>query len=153
MIFKRRWIICKLSSTPKTEIHRLHQQGTPGSHIQKILKEKGHRSLNPPDGIIPYYSINKILTQNKTALETVLPNTPEKNSWELFREEHLVYEGVNSLLRLRKSELYSAYSSFCQENKLVCLSARKVGDLTKNIPRKYTHTGHVALVGCRLKGE
>ena len=132
------------------EIKRLHDLGTPGSHIEKIIKGAGHRSINPVDGPISYYTIRKLI-QNKKVLDVVLPNVPQKNSWEIFSEKCLIYEGPKSELRLRKSELYSAYTSFCFHHNLLCLSARKVGSLTNTIPRRYTNTGRIALVGCRLK--
>ena len=135
-----------------TAIHRLHRQGTPGNHIQKILEEGGHRSINPPNGVISYYSINKLLNKKKV-LDMANPAPPEKNSWQRFADERLVYEGEDSPLRLRKSELYAAYTEFCTAKKLIRLSALKVGLLTKHIPRKYTHSGSIALVGCRVEEE
>ncbi len=134
------------------EIKRLYDMGTPAFQIQQILEANGHRTVNPPDGHISYYVVRKML-QKKRLLKAVIPDGEQKTSWELFAEKHLVFEGPNSDLRLKKSELYAAYVSFCKAHDLIRLSARKVGDLTINIPRRHTHRGTIALVGCRLQGD
>lgn len=133
------------------ETIRLFDQGIPLHQIQRVLEEKGHRAVNPPDKVISYYVIRKLLLQHGKVLNAALPKKRGKNSWELFSEKHLEYEGPDSAIRLPKADLYRAYSSYCIKNNLVCLTAMKVGKLTKDIPRKYTHTGRVALVGLKIR--
>jgi predicted site-specific integrase-resolvase len=91
---------------------------------------------------------------SRQVLDALLPTQKTENSWEIYRRQCLEFdERDESDWRLPKKQLMDHYLEFCKRENLLALSARAVGGATQEVPRKYTHTGHVALVGVRIRQE
>ncbi len=130
---------------------RLFDSGHPVEMILRELERCGFKTQQ--DQKISRHVLYKyILDGAGEVMEVVLPKTKkEPNSWEVYRRECLIVG--DSSWRLPKKKLMKGYRQFCEERNLLPLSARTVGNQTKDIERRYTHTGHVALCGVKIKGQ
>ena len=128
---------------------RLFDSGHP---IETILRELERCGFKTQQGqkISRHVLYKYILNGAGQVMDAVLPKSETKpNSWEEYRRGCLIVG--DSSWRLPKKKLMDHYRQFCEERNLLPLSARTVGDLTKDIERKYTHSGHVALCGVKIK--